>query len=583
MSVKAKIIIDEQEINVFSFSFGFNQGADVTGRPSQKPRFLGLQLVIETRKDLNLADWSFTSNQTKQLELHIYPVIMGGKTRKMYFYDCHLLHWDNHFSSTGNEPMSEILHISAAGVKGSNSTAEYSAYWRTTYPQQTVEPTTIQESQEEEQEVDLKFIARLERIDSYKGEFGFDWMRDDYKTICEDYEKLKKEYTPTKIHEQEYFVPWLSMFPNQQKVKLKLAITEIEGSAKDTDIIKLPSKSGIKFEPNEIKVSEANGKEITVICETPLNSNVVISLLDKDDEEVGKLNVFKNANHEQLQFNITPVRILRSISPQSDKDAIENMIDHSQGFGDKSKDINGDLQNLQDYLNTQSLNQALLQCSIGKVYDVIIDEDKWIADGLIIDEGCAFKGSLLDKFEEEFKKQHPNESKKRGLTLFLSPMKSKELKGQGELNDIDGKSLVIYQSGLNNKGVFAHEISHVIGLTHSFQKWDDKSDINDFNERIIEIDNYFQSLLDNNYPKEEIVQKWKSYKDEYRNLRSYLNLYYRNLYVFDQAMTENFMDYKYLTDDDDKIIRRNSKKRTSFMKYQWKAIQDDILKFYNKK
>ncbi len=61
MSVKAKLIIDEKEINVLWFTFGFNQGADATRRPSQKSVFAGLKLIIETRKDLNLADWSFAT------------------------------------------------------------------------------------------------------------------------------------------------------------------------------------------------------------------------------------------------------------------------------------------------------------------------------------------------------------------------------------------------------------------------------------------------------------------------------------------------------------------------------------------
>ena len=91
------------------------------------------------------------------------------------------------------------------------------------------------------------------------------------------------------------------MFPKQENVKLKLTITEIEGTPKDIDIIKLPTKNGIKFEPNELKVSEANNTEITVICESPLNNNFVISLLDKDDEEVGKLNIFKNAKKQILK------------------------------------------------------------------------------------------------------------------------------------------------------------------------------------------------------------------------------------------------------------------------------------------
>ncbi len=149
MSVKAKLIIDEKEINVLLFSFGFNQGTDTNGKPTIKPVFVGLKLIIETRKDLNLADWSFAPNQTKQLELHIYPVILGGKTRKLYFYDCHLLHWENHFASSGNRPMSETLHISAAGVKDSNSTVEYSAYWRETFKEDNIEPTTINRKEEE--------------------------------------------------------------------------------------------------------------------------------------------------------------------------------------------------------------------------------------------------------------------------------------------------------------------------------------------------------------------------------------------------------------------------------------------------
>lgn len=54
--IKAKLIIDEKEINVLWFTFGFNQGADITGRPSETPIFVRLQLINETQKDLNLAN-----------------------------------------------------------------------------------------------------------------------------------------------------------------------------------------------------------------------------------------------------------------------------------------------------------------------------------------------------------------------------------------------------------------------------------------------------------------------------------------------------------------------------------------------
>ncbi|QXP58266.1 type VI secretion system tube protein TssD [Olleya sp. HaHaR_3_96] len=151
--IKAKILIDGKEINVLWFSFGFNQEAGHSGRPSQRPVFIGLKLIIETRKDLNLTGWSFSPNQTKQIELHIYPIIIGGRTRKLYFYDCHLVNWKNAFSSTGSNPISETLEITCAGVEDSTSAGVYSAYWRETFPQKEVEPITRQETK------DLIFVS----------------------------------------------------------------------------------------------------------------------------------------------------------------------------------------------------------------------------------------------------------------------------------------------------------------------------------------------------------------------------------------------------------------------------------------
>ncbi len=74
---------------------------------------------------------------------------------------------------------------------------------------------------------ELEFIARLERKEDYNGEFGFDWMRSNYETICQSYEALKQEYNPTKIEGQDYFIPWLSMFPKQENVSLLLKIDKL--------------------------------------------------------------------------------------------------------------------------------------------------------------------------------------------------------------------------------------------------------------------------------------------------------------------------------------------------------------------
>jgi len=147
--VKAKLIIEGKEINVLWFTFGFNQNADHNGRPNQNPVFINLNVIIESQRDVNLADWSFAPDQTRQLELHISPVILGEKTRKIYLYDSHLINWKNHFSATSSYPMAETLEVSAAGIETSFSDAIYSASWRKTFKSNNVIPKKRKNTEEE--------------------------------------------------------------------------------------------------------------------------------------------------------------------------------------------------------------------------------------------------------------------------------------------------------------------------------------------------------------------------------------------------------------------------------------------------
>jgi len=458
--------------------------------------------------------------------------------------------------------------------------------------QETISGGVFDENMQEQE--NLKFKAYFSRTYDYSGTFGFDWMRyiyilenDRRESTCNDYEKLKTEYTPFKIEGKEYFVPWLSMFPKQKGVELRLTVRTYNDYIPITeqDIVKLPSKNGIRFEPNEVKVSEADMQDvlIKVYCDDPLTEDTTIELKDKDNTIVGKIHFLKNSNHEDLHFEIIPIRVLRGQNKDSDAKDLEDKID--EGFKDLNKDLKGNLQNLQQYLNTQSLNQGLLQCNIGKVYDLVINEEEWLEDGLIIEENNnIFLGDSISKFTKEFENKYPLLSKKRGLFMFLSPLQNKEIAGQGELNDIDGNKLVIYESGLSDPSIFAHEISHVLGLSHSFQKYAKRETIDMYNEEIKRLDRYYQNMLDANTPKKIIAQEWKMDKEQYKFLRSYLNIYYRNkVLTFDQATTENFMDYPDLRDSNNQIIRKNPHKKISYHKYQWKAMQDDVVKFYSKK
>ena len=144
------------------------------------------------------------------------------------------------------------------------------------------------------------FLIHFRRPEDYYGEFGFDWMRDNYHdntVIDSDYEKLKKEYYDAEKNEKvelghkEYFVPWLSIFPKQeddklkQEVKLRIEVEVLNNyRIQDDDYIKIPSKAGIIFNPDKIKVSEINkNTTIEVICKEPLGRDICITVIDKNN------------------------------------------------------------------------------------------------------------------------------------------------------------------------------------------------------------------------------------------------------------------------------------------------------------
>ncbi|WP_170116586.1 hypothetical protein [Mesonia algae] len=287
---------------------------------------------------------------------------------------------------------------------------------------------------------------------------------------------------------------------------------------------------------------------------------------------MGKLMVFKNANYNELEFDITPVRIVRKGAVSSDQSAIEM----DKGFGDPSKPITDDLKNLETYLNSLSLNQTLLKANIDTVYDIEIDEAQWIADGLIFSSTKIFKDvEILDKLFEEFQKQHPSAAKNSGLISFLSPLRRDGAGGQGDLYDIDAKSFVIYNTNLSSKDSFAHEIGHVLGLKHSFHKYS-QTRLNQYNLFVKQVDNRINYMFDNKYPENEITELWKDYKKDYADARGSLKTYYhyfKTKDVFKQATTENMMDYSNEKDAQKNIIQTNNNSRISFWKYQWDIMQ----------
>ncbi|MCF6350613.1 MAG: hypothetical protein L3J23_06220 [Flavobacteriaceae bacterium] len=158
MSIKTTLHIDDKKINVLSYYYEFYQPTDANNRPSGKPIFQGVHIVLETQQDLSLEEWATAANQKKQLKLHLSPITLGGKTRIVYFIDAHLVKWDVNFTNKSSTPMTETLFITCGGLK--EGTVEYEAYWRTTYPNKAI--PMVRNNQEEEPEEKTGYITALE-------------------------------------------------------------------------------------------------------------------------------------------------------------------------------------------------------------------------------------------------------------------------------------------------------------------------------------------------------------------------------------------------------------------------------------
>ena len=454
----------------------------------------------------------------------------------------------------------------------------------------------------QEEKADLKFTAKFERLTTYKGEFGFDWMRENYKDICDNYEKLKKEYFPTLIHQEEYFVPTLSMFANQEGVKLKLAINKKEGIVSDNDIIKLPSKKGIRFEPNEIKVSEAHGKQITVFCDSPLSSDLLINLLDKNDKKVGVINIIKN--NVNYNLNVKIVKVVRKESRERDLVGIIDALNQID---------------LNTYLNKKSLQQALINTTINDDTILELDGERLNNEEKLF--GATFKeeaekvsSMFLQKYIENYEKT----SKHKGVLLFVTILQKPGSAGDGQLWIGNARNCTIFNSGLYQPSTYAHEIAHVLGCTHSFgikekmkdtmnevkeaiainkeKKLENESNVPKYEEKIlkakkgiIEMEKYHNNtnaLANIKIHKENIISQKKNITilkknietlnnrigiDEKR-LNEFNHIANSNQHVFPTkgSTNENFMDYC------------SPSGRASFWKWQWKTMQEDIKLYYSK-
>lgn len=213
-----------------------------------------------------------------------------------------------------------------------------------------------------------KFLVNFRRGSHYKGEYGFDWVREDYiyknlklnesnntnnpfesvggvqqngsVEICNEVELLKSKYLKypnvIKPYGYEYFASWCSLFSsdvsslNKKGINLSLQIEEIEKLIPDGTILELiPTSQKIKITPDKISISKIlSGKKVTINkgrikSNSYLVTNVInlqcLNKISKVEQvrvfakrngtsvEVGKLNIYPNNVVKKTKINVVPV------------------------------------------------------------------------------------------------------------------------------------------------------------------------------------------------------------------------------------------------------------------------------------
>lgn len=127
MSFLAKLIIEDDEMNVLFCSYEFTQKVDYSGRAVERPRSGFIDVMIESTNNTNLVHWMLHPYEFKKGEIVFYKRDVMSSNKTLVFDDAICVKYKEIFNAEDDVAMKTEISISARIIEIND--AEHTEVW----------------------------------------------------------------------------------------------------------------------------------------------------------------------------------------------------------------------------------------------------------------------------------------------------------------------------------------------------------------------------------------------------------------------------------------------------------------------
>ncbi len=130
MSVHVELHIDGEIFPLKKFKWGFSQGTNYDGNPSNKIRQKMMLFSLDMIRDELFEAWAYANFMKKDFEVHIIPNILGGgRTRVIRAFEAFLIEFTTEYHRQSKEQTTYHCKVTAGRYETNTSTAVYRENW----------------------------------------------------------------------------------------------------------------------------------------------------------------------------------------------------------------------------------------------------------------------------------------------------------------------------------------------------------------------------------------------------------------------------------------------------------------------